>query len=67
MRARAGPRATAGMERPESAVERGLRLLAARTPLVILEPHDPAAYAASPLHLKEGTWRALLDAERGER
>ena len=52
---------------PESAVDRGLRQLAARIPLSVREPHDPAAYGTSPLHAKEGTARALLDAERGER
>jgi antitoxin (DNA-binding transcriptional repressor) of toxin-antitoxin stability system len=51
----------------ESAVDRGLRVLAARTPLSVHEPHDPAAYAASPLHAADGTARTLLDAERGER
>jgi prevent-host-death family protein len=53
--------------RAESDVERGLRLLAARSPLSAHEPHDPGAYPASPLRAKEGTARALLDAERGER
>ena len=52
---------------PESLVDRGLRLLAARVPLSIREPHDPTAYVASAFHAKEGTARALLDAERGER
>lgn len=51
----------------ESPLDRGLRLLAARTPLSVREPHDPAAYVASPLHATAGTARALLDAERGER
>jgi prevent-host-death family protein len=60
-------RAASETARPESAVERDLRLLAERIPLSIREPHDPAAYVASPLHSKEGTSRALLDAERGQR
>ncbi len=60
-------RAAAETARPESAVERGLRQLGARTPRLVREPHDPAAYAVSPLHAEEGTARALLDAERGER
>ena len=34
-------RAASGSARPESDVERGLRLLAARTPLLLREPHDP--------------------------
>ncbi len=51
----------------ESPVDRGLRLLASRAPLSVREPHDPSAYAASPVHAAEGTARALLDAERGER
>ncbi len=51
----------------ESAVDRGLRLLGARTPLSLREPHDPSAYVTSPLHAPDGTARALLDAERGER
>jgi prevent-host-death family protein len=60
-------RAASETAKPESPVERGLRLLAERTPLLIREPHDPAAYVASPLQSKEGTARSLLDAERGER
>ncbi len=60
-------RAASGTARPESAVERGLRVLAERTPLVIREPHDPAAYVPSPLHEAAGTARALLEAERGDR
>ena len=50
----------------ESPVDRGLRLLGARAGLTVREPHDPAAYAASPLHQPAGTGRSLLDAERGE-
>ncbi len=60
-------RAAPEIARPESALDRGLRALAARVPLTIREPHDPAAYGTSPLHAKEGTARALLDAERGDR
>jgi len=60
---RAAPEGT----RAESRLDRGLRLLAARTPLSVREPHDPTAYVASPLHATEGTAHALLDAERGER
>jgi antitoxin (DNA-binding transcriptional repressor) of toxin-antitoxin stability system len=51
----------------ESPVDRGLRMLAARTPLTVREPHDPSAYTASPLRAADGTARSLLDAERGER
>lgn len=51
----------------ESEVERGLRLLAARTSLAVQEPHNPSAYVNSPLHARDGTARDLLDAERGER
>jgi prevent-host-death family protein len=51
----------------ESAVDRGLRQLGARAALRVSEPHDPAAYAASPARCPAGTARALLDAERGER
>jgi antitoxin (DNA-binding transcriptional repressor) of toxin-antitoxin stability system len=60
-------RAAPETARVESDVERGLRVLAARTPLSVHEPHNPSAYAASPLHAPEGTARGLLDAERGER
>jgi antitoxin (DNA-binding transcriptional repressor) of toxin-antitoxin stability system len=59
-------RAAPATAQAESEVERGLRLLAARTPLSVHEPHNPSAYAASPLHAPEGTARTLLDAERGE-
>jgi prevent-host-death family protein len=51
----------------ESAVDRGLRLLGGRTALTVLELHDPGAYVASPARSADGTARALLDAERGER
>jgi antitoxin (DNA-binding transcriptional repressor) of toxin-antitoxin stability system len=51
----------------ESAVDRGLRLLGGRAALTVREPHDPGAYAASPVRRPEGTARSLLDAERGER
>jgi hypothetical protein len=60
-------RAAPATAQAESEVERGLRLLAARTPLSVHEKHNPSAYAASPLHAAEGTARTLLDAERGER
>jgi antitoxin (DNA-binding transcriptional repressor) of toxin-antitoxin stability system len=60
-------RAAPETARAESAMDRGLRLLAARTPLAVREPHDPSVYVASPLHAADGTARALLDAERGER
>jgi prevent-host-death family protein len=53
--------------RPESPVDRGLRLLGARAALTVREPHDPAAYGASPLRAPAGTGQSLLDAERGER
>ena len=53
--------------RPESAVDRGLRLLGARTALTVREAHDPGAYATSSLHAPDGTARTLLDAERGDR
>jgi prevent-host-death family protein len=52
---------------PESSVDRGLRALGARAGLTVREPHDPAAYGASPLRAPEGTGRSLLDADRGER
>jgi hypothetical protein len=51
----------------ESAADRGLRLLGARAALSVREPHDPGAYAASPLRSPEGTARSLLDADRGDR
>jgi len=51
----------------ESPVERGLRLLGARAALLVREPHDPAAYPASPVRAPPGTAAALIDAERGER
>ena len=51
----------------ESEVDRGLRLLAARTPLSLHEPHNPSAYVASPVHAPDGAARDLLEAERGER
>jgi prevent-host-death family protein len=60
-------RAAPETARAESAMDRGLRLLAARTPLAVREPHEPSVYVASPLHAADGTARALLDAERGER
>jgi prevent-host-death family protein len=53
--------------RPESALDRGLRLLGGWAALTVREPHDPAAYAASPVRSAQGTARSLLDAERGER
>jgi len=52
---------------PESRVDRGLRLLGDRAALTVREPHDPAAYGASPASAAEGTARSLLDAERGDR
>jgi antitoxin (DNA-binding transcriptional repressor) of toxin-antitoxin stability system len=60
-------RGAPGSTLPESATDRGLRALGARAALSVREPHDPGAYGASPLRLPEGTGRALLDAERGER
>ena len=51
----------------ESAVDRGLRLLGTKAALTVREPHDAAAYAASPVRLPEGTGQSLLDAERGDR
>jgi antitoxin (DNA-binding transcriptional repressor) of toxin-antitoxin stability system len=50
----------------ESAVDRGLRQLGTRAALRVHEPHDPTAYAASPVRRPEGTARSLLDAERGD-
>jgi prevent-host-death family protein len=51
----------------ESAVDRGLRALGARAALTVREPHEPAAYQASPARLPDGTAGALLDADRGDR
>jgi prevent-host-death family protein len=53
--------------RRESDLDRALRALAARVPLVVGEPHDAALYRQSPLRVQPGTWRELLDAEREER
>jgi antitoxin (DNA-binding transcriptional repressor) of toxin-antitoxin stability system len=50
----------------ESDLDRRLRQLAARVPLTVREPHHPDAYRATPVHAPEGTWRELLDEERGE-
>ena len=49
---------------PESATERALRRLSEEGGLLIGEPHDPGAYAASPLRMPEGTAALLLAEER---
>jgi len=51
----------------ESDLERALRVLAARVPTVVGEPHDAALYGPSPLRSPPGTARDLLEAERAER
>ena len=51
----------------ESDAERTLRRLAGSGALRVGEPHNPAAYRASPVKAKAGTARALLDDTRGER
>jgi antitoxin (DNA-binding transcriptional repressor) of toxin-antitoxin stability system len=60
-------RAPSGTTAPESPVDRALRVLGARLPLVVGEPRDAAAYRASPVRAPPGTARDLLDAERAER
>lgn len=51
----------------ESALDRALRALGSRAPLVVGEAHDAALYRPSPVKARPGTWRELLDAEREER
>lgn len=57
----------AGPPARESALERALRRLGDRIPLTVGEAHDPAAYRASPVRVKPGTARALLEEGRAER
>jgi hypothetical protein len=52
---------------PKTDLDRRLRRLAERTPLVVGEAHDPAAYRVSPVRVARGTARALLAEEREER
>lgn len=52
---------------PESPVDRALRRLGDTVALRVGEPHDPAAYPASPVQAPPGTARELLDEERAER
>ncbi len=58
------PPGTTGLA--ESPLQRRLRTLADRMPLVIGSPHDAARYPASPVRAAPGTAQALLDEERGE-
>jgi antitoxin (DNA-binding transcriptional repressor) of toxin-antitoxin stability system len=51
----------------ETDLDRRLRRLAERTPLVVGEAHDPAAYRVSPVRVARGTARTLLAQEREER
>jgi antitoxin (DNA-binding transcriptional repressor) of toxin-antitoxin stability system len=51
----------------ETDLDRRLRQLAERSPLVLGEAHDPAAYRASPVRATQGTARTLLAEEREER
>lgn len=50
----------------DSAIERALRRLAEWGGLLLGEPHDPAAYAPSPVTVPEGTVGEILRAERDE-
>jgi antitoxin (DNA-binding transcriptional repressor) of toxin-antitoxin stability system len=51
----------------DSASDRALRRLAQTGALRVGEPHEPAAYAVSPIKAPAGTAARLLDAERDER
>jgi len=51
----------------ESDLDRALRRLAERVALVVRGPHNPGAYTPTSLRAPDGTARALLDEERGER
>ena len=51
----------------ETDLDRRLRRLGERTPLLVGEPHDPAAYRVSPVSAAPGTARSLLAEEREER
>jgi antitoxin (DNA-binding transcriptional repressor) of toxin-antitoxin stability system len=51
----------------ETELERRLRRLGERTPLVVGEAHDPGAYRVSPVGAVRGTARTLLAEERDER
>lgn len=50
----------------DSATDRALRHLAEGGGLLIGEPHDPGAYAASPVSVPEGTVAEILAADRDE-
>jgi antitoxin (DNA-binding transcriptional repressor) of toxin-antitoxin stability system len=54
------------VSRPETDLDRRLRMLALRLPLTIGEPQDASVYRTSPIRVPEGTARALLDEEREE-
>ncbi len=52
---------------PESPLDRAFRRLSEGGGLIVGGPHDPGAYAASPVKAPEGTAALLLAEERGER
>lgn len=52
--------------RRESERDQAWRRLATSHALRVGEPHDPTVYIVSPLRVKPGTARALLDEERDE-
>ena len=60
-------RAPAEAEWRETDLDRRLRRLGERVPLVVGEAHDPAAYRISPVRVARGTARTLLAEEREER
>jgi prevent-host-death family protein len=60
-------RAPAEAEWQETDLDRRLRRLGERVPLVVGEAHDPAAYRVSPVRVARGTARTLLAEEREER
>jgi antitoxin (DNA-binding transcriptional repressor) of toxin-antitoxin stability system len=57
-----------GVTQPvESEIDRAFRRLASTLPMTIGEPHDPSTYRTSPLSAPDGTARAVLDEDRGDR
>jgi antitoxin (DNA-binding transcriptional repressor) of toxin-antitoxin stability system len=60
-------RAPVEAEWQETDLDRRLRRLGERTPLVVGEAHDPEAYRVSPVRVPRGTARTLLAEEREER
>lgn len=51
----------------ETELERRLRVMATQYPLTIGKPHNPATYQPSPVRVRPGTAKELLDFERDER